>query len=248
MKILFSPSEAKSMKFETKNFINEESFCCKELYGYRVEILNLYQKLLETGDISSLSKLFGIKEKNRIYELKSKNLFQSFTCKAVLRYSGVAYGYLDYPSLSTSSKSFIDNNTIIFSNLFGPIMAKDDIPFYKLKQGETLNGIKTDVHYKKHFLSKLDEMLKDELIIDLRAKFYEKFYTPNQQRITMKFLKNGKTLSHWAKAYRGLILRELSKRRPNSKAQFDKIEFENLKIVEIVESGKILEYIFEIIE
>ena len=248
MKILFSPSESKTTEFDTENFIDRDSFCCEELYDYRIEILNLYQELLDNEEVTSLSKLFGIKDEELVIKLKSKNLFESFTCKAILRYSGVAYKYLDYNSLNKTSKDFIDNNTIIFSNLFGPIMAKDNIPFYKLKQGETLNGTKTEIHYKKHFSSKLDEMLKDELIIDLRAKFYEKFYIPNHPRVTLKFIKNSKVVSHWAKAYRGLLLRELSKYRPNTKSEFENIEFENLKIMEIIEKGKITEYIFEILE
>lgn len=108
------------------------------------------------------------------------------------------------------------------------------IPSYKFKQGETLNGIATEKVYKKEFSSGLDELFKDELILDLRAGFYEKFYTLEQDFITMKFLKGGKSVSHWAKAYRGKVLQTLSKVQPQTKEELLKIEYEGLRFVESV--------------
>lgn len=64
----------------------------------------------------------------------------------------------------------------------------------------------------------------------------------------MKFKKNGKVVSHWAKAYRGIILKELAKYQPQTKEEFEKIEFQNLKIIEILTTKLKSEYIFEIFE
>lgn len=247
MKILFSPSETKTHKTLSPPII-ENSFLFPSLYSKRYHVLNLYQALLDQQDTIMLKTLFGIKDEEKCFELSQNNLFLSLTCKAIERYSGVAYEYLDYVSLGEEEKKYIDSHVIIFSNLFGPLLASDNIPHYKLHQGSTLNGFKPEAFYKEAFTEVLDEMLENEFIIDLRASFYEKFYTLKKPYITMKFLKNGKVVSHFAKAYRGKILRQLSFYAPKNEEEFKKINFSNLKIVEILNIKLKTEYVFEIVD
>ena len=245
MKILFSPSETKS-DLSLNLPINEDSFCCKKLYKKREEVIHRYQDILDSGDINRLNKIFGLKNENKSFELAKINIKSASTCKAIQRYTGVAYDYLDYENLGIKQKEFIDNNVIIFSNLFGPILAKDNLPVYRLKQGASIEGFKTEEFYKKNFSQEIDKLLEKEFIIDLRAGFYEKFYKLDLPHITMKFIKNGKVISHWAKAYRGKILKELSKYQPDSKSEFENINFENLKIQEIISKKNSFEYVFQI--
>jgi cytoplasmic iron level regulating protein YaaA (DUF328/UPF0246 family) len=73
---------------------------------------------------------------------------------------------------------------------------------------------------------------KDD-ILDLRAGYYDKFYKLTKPYTTLKFLKGGKTVSHWAKAYRGLVLRELAKNNISSMEEFMSLEIEGLSIKEI---------------
>ena len=47
--------------------------------------------------------------------------------KAIERYDGVAYDYLKYSDLNNDEKDYIDFNVIIFSNLYGPILASDKV-------------------------------------------------------------------------------------------------------------------------
>jgi cytoplasmic iron level regulating protein YaaA (DUF328/UPF0246 family) len=136
---------------------------------------------------------------------------------------------------------------IIFSNLFGSILAKYPIPNYKLKQGEKLDSFTIEKFYKEHFSDSLDVLLENEFTIDLRAGFYLKFYTPKINHITMKFLKNGKVVSHWAKAYRGAIAKELAHFQPENEQEFQKIHFENLEIKEIIKRKNSNEYTFNIV-
>ena len=134
---------------------------------------------------------------------------------------------------------------MIFSNLFGVLKAGDvGLPDYKLKQGETFNNLKIEKFYMDNFSFALDKYLENEDIIDLRAGFYEKFYKINKPYVTMKFIKDGKVVSHWAKAYRGIILKLLAKNSIktisifiNSSIVFIEelmnMEIENLSIEEI---------------
>ncbi|MDD2383091.1 MAG: YaaA family protein [Sulfurospirillaceae bacterium] len=247
MKILFSPSETKT-SHGTFQPISEQSFLFPELYSKRLEVLKRYQDILNQCDLTTLQQLFGIKDKSKCLELATSDIFSTLTYKAIERYSGVAYESLSYHTLSQEEKDFLDHNTIVFSNLFGPLLANNLLPDYKLHQGISLLGFRPELFYKDIFTPALDSFLKNEFIIDLRAGFYEKFYTLKQPYITMKFLKNGKVVSHFAKAYRGLMLRELAHYKPINEDALRLIRFENLSIYEIVTSKLKTEYVFNIID
>jgi cytoplasmic iron level regulating protein YaaA (DUF328/UPF0246 family) len=234
MKILFAPSEAKSDDCDGKTFSND-SFIFPELFQKRLEVLNLYSDFLKSASKDERSKLFGSK-KSEIIDYYSSDIFERCGTKVIKRYNGVAYEYLDYESLSEKSKEYIDENLIIFSNLFGPLRAGDSgLIDYKLKQGEKIDTFKVEDFYKKNFSSVLDEFLKDEDIVDLRAGFYEKFYKINQSHITMKFIKDGKVVSHWAKAYRGIVLKQMAQNRVQSIDELLNLKVENLDFIEIRE-------------
>ncbi|EGK8049090.1 YaaA family protein, partial [Campylobacter lari] len=185
MKILFSPSESKS-KTNTQTCINENSFVFSNLYNKRLEVLTKYKNHIKQCSEGELEKFFGIKDKNEMQEL-TQDIITKDTIKAIQRYNGVAFDYLDYENLSEVSREYIDENVLIFSNLFGPILAKDLIPYYKLKQGEKIKDFNIEKFYKDNFSDEIDKFLENELIIDLRAKFYEKFYTIKKPFLTFTF-------------------------------------------------------------
>ncbi len=245
MKILFSPSEAKS-DFSDSLALNQDSLCFKNKFQKRVEVLTLYNDFIESTSIQNLTKLFGIKDESECYRLKQINILKSSTCKAIQRYSGVAYQYLDFQTLNKDYQNWLCSNTLIFSNLFGPVLAGDMLPYYRMKQTSNIDGFKPEQFYKKEFSQEIDNYIGSNLVIDLRAGFYEKFYTLTCKHITMKFKKNGKVVSHWAKAYRGKVLRELAKYQPNSIEEFENINFDGLAIEEIIEKKLKREYIFKI--
>ncbi len=245
MKILFSPSESKSLE-NSCGSIKLDTFLFSSLADKREYALKQYQNFIDSATQDKLKKLFGIKNENILKTLKHISIFKDNTQKAILRYNGVGYEYIDYGSLSPNEQKFLDNNMIIFSNLFGPILAKECIPYYKLKQGEKIESFSFESFYKKEFSYSLDKYLEDELVIDLRAAFYDKFYLPSTRYYTFKFLKNGKVVSHWAKAYRGKMARELAVYKPKDEKELMDIEFENLKIKEIKEIKNKKELTFEI--
>ncbi len=242
MKILLAPSETKNSGGDLPFDLNSLLF--KDLYTTRLKILHRYINILQNGDITVLSKMFGIKKENDILKYK-KDIVNETTMKAIERYSGVAFDYLEYKSLNNNAQNYIDENVILFSNLFGPIRASDYIPEYKLKQGEPIGDIRSEKIYNEHSYI-LEEYLKDEDILDLRAGFYDKFYKPTKSYTTLKFIKNGKVVSHWAKAYRGLVLREIAKANISSIEEFMKLSIENLSIYEIQTKKNKTEIIYNI--
>jgi len=245
MKILFSPSEAKRSGGEDIE-IDRSNYLFEELFDKREEILNRYNEYVLRSDDKALMKLFGVKKKDMIDRYK-KDIYTLPTLKAVERYSGVAYEYLKYNTLNQKAREYIDKNCIIFSNLFGPILAGDKgVPEYKLKQGEKIGDLAVEKFYQEQFSKALDEYLGDLPFLDLRAGFYDKFYKPRSPYITLKFIKDGKVVSHWAKAYRGLVLKEIAINDIKRVEDFMDMPIQNLSIKEILKRGIRTEVVYEI--
>ena len=232
MKILFSPSETK-FKNPSDKLLDNGSFIFPELFEKRMQIVKLYQDYINSASNEQLSKLFGTKKQD-IIDYHKGDLLNKSILKVIQRYDGVAFDYLKYTELDTQAQHYIDNNVIIFSNLFGPILAGDyGIPDYKLKQGEKINGFAIEKFYNEYFSAALDNYFEDEDILDLRAGFYEKFYKIKKPYTTMKFIKDGKVVSHWAKAYRGIVVNTMAKENINSLSGLMNMNIRNLSIVEI---------------
>lgn len=125
-------------------------------------------------------------------------------------------------------------------------MIVDLIPDYKYKQGAKLPNFALEKFYLDNFSDALDEYL-DEEIIDLRAGYYDKFYkTKNKKVLTFKFLKDGKVVSHWAKHYRGELLKILAQNSVQSFAEFMNLELENLELEEIQDKKNVQTLIMNI--
>ena len=239
MKILIAPAESKlnGGKYPPINLSK---------FSIQKEVILAYDEFIQNSSIKTLSKWFGLKDLNLVEEYK-KSILTLPTTKAIQRYIGVAFEAIDYNNLSEKAQKYLDKNLFIFSNLFGVIKANCLIPNYKFKQGAILPSFNQEKYYKQYLKKYLDNLLDDE-IIDLRAKYYNKYYQiTNKKVITFKFLKNGKVVSHWAKHYRGQIVKEIAINNINSFNELKKIEFKNLQIIEIQEKKNIQTIIMNII-
>ena len=239
---LFSPSEGK----------NQGGVLPKErdiLFGCepRTNILNTYNTIVNSGDQETIKTLFGIKKESDIAPY-IEDLFSAPKMPAIERYSGVAFGYLDFPTLPPEAQEYLKKQVIIFSNLYGSVLGGNLIANYKVKQGNNINDIAPDKFYKERFSYQLDLQLMGHEILDLRAGYYDKFYKTKQEYTTLKFLKGGKTVSHWAKAYRGIVLRELALHQVDSVEEFMKLEIEALKVEEIKIVKNKKEIVYSIID
>ncbi|MEJ2488839.1 MAG: peroxide stress protein YaaA, partial [Sulfurovaceae bacterium] len=196
-------------------------------------------------DTSKAKEIFKLKKESDIHHYQTIAL-GSKTKKAVQRYTGVAFDHLEYSSLDANAQHYIDDNVVIFSNLFGPIKAGNKIPEYRLAQGSAIEEIELDRYYAPLIKEMLDSEFEDEDILDIRAGYYDRFYIPAKNYTTLKFIKDGKVVSHWAKAYRGLVLREIAKAKAASIDAFMSLEIENLHLEEIQTRKNRTEIIYRI--
>ena len=239
LKILFSPSEGKNSGGEEIQ---------QKLLGAdnaRDEILNAYNQIALSNNEEQIKSLFGIKKFSDCIPY-IKDVYNSELMCAIQRYQGVAYDYLEYTSLNENAQAYLKKNTIIFSNLYGPILGGDTIANYKVKQGNNIGEVVPDKFYKERFTYQLDLYFNNDEILDLRAGYYDKFYKVTKPYTTLKFLKNGKTVSHWAKAYRGLVLKELAKHNISSIEEFMNLEIDTLQVHEIKVTKNKTEIIYNI--
>ncbi len=243
MKILLAPSETKrsggDLSFDPSTLLFDA------LTPHRIKLLHTYTNVLQKGDMPTLSKMFGLKKESDILKYK-RDIIHELSMKAIERYTGVAFDYLGYGELNANVQAYIDSHVILFSNLFGPIRASDLIPEYKLKQGEAVDDIKVEKFFHEHAADLVEAYLKEDEILDLRAGFYDKFYKPQKEYTTLKFIKEGKVVSHWAKAYRGIVLREIAKAGIESIEEFMKLPIEGLSIFEIQTKKNKTEIIYTI--
>jgi len=231
MTILLAPAETKQ-----SGGINAP-LDVRRLHDFQKEVLESYEEQIKNSSIEELSSWFGLKNLKEVEKFK-RSILDLPTLKAIQRYTGVAFDAIGYNNLDRKAKTFIDDNTYIYSNLFGMIRANFTIPEYKFKQGKVLKEFDNIKLFKKNLKPILDNILGDE-ILDLSASHYNKFYKPSANVITFKFLKDGKVVSHWAKHYRGAVLKEIAL---NSISNFEELlnhNFDGLELKEIQEKKNI---------
>jgi hypothetical protein len=245
MFILFSPSEGKAVGGTTEKSV-KNSFLFPELFDQRLAVVRAYSDYVMNAKNEDLIKLFGTKNQ-KVIDYYREDILKRPSMKVIERYQGVAYEYLDYKTLSKGQKNWVEKTTIIFSNLFGPMLAGDrGLPDYKLKQGEKIGALAPENVYKKSFTTALDDLLSDEPYLDLRAGFYNKFYKPISSYTTLKFIKNGKVLSHLSKACRGIVLRQAAIRNIQTMDEFMNIKIENFQVEDVIEDGIHREIVYQI--
>jgi len=244
--ILLAPSEGKRPGGE--GAFDPCRLFPEPLCPLRRQLLDEYRRRVRSGDPNTLYKLFGLKKADDVARYASQDPLNAPVLPAVERYSGVAFDHLDYQTLPERAQTYVRQRTIIFSNLFGPILAGDPLPDYRLTQGAPLGEIRPEVEYRKAASPLLDRYLEGKEILDLRAGFYDKFYKPSLPYTTLKFLKNGKVVSHWAKAYRGLVLRHLALHDIESIEAFLALPIPGLVLEEIREGRLRREVIYRIDE
>lgn len=106
------------------------------------------------------------------------------------------------------------DDVIVFSGLFGVVRAGDRIPDHRLSMGVKLPGAGAlATYWKKAMLGLLLEGAASEAarpVLDLRSGTYSSACPAPKGSLAVSVLTaEGKTVSHWAKLWRGKLAREL---------------------------------------
>ncbi|WP_104721095.1 YaaA family protein [Helicobacter mesocricetorum] len=234
MWILFSPSEKKKTS-HSQEIKTKKEFYKDFLTPNLEEVLNAYYAFLTSASDEELKKLLGVKNLNMNEIALLQNIFKIPLLKAILRYDGVAFRALDYEKLPLNSQEYIDRQVLIFSNLFGLLKANDLIPYYDLKQGNGFLGFESKKFYAKNKEKYLKFLDKEKEILDLRAGFYQQCLPIPSTFLVYEpiFIKNQKKVSHYAKYYRGILLRECANNNLKTLKELECLMIEGLNILDI---------------
>lgn len=147
---------------------------------------------------------------------------RSATMAAIDRYTGVLYDALDVTTLPKRTRSRLDTDVVIFSGLFGAVMAGDPVPDYKLKMGGTLPGIgNVSLLWRAKITDVMSPMLDDRVLWNLLPKEHDNAWNcPTEattRTMSVKFLDEARrekrapraftTVNHWNKLLKGALVR-----------------------------------------
>ncbi|WP_344918429.1 peroxide stress protein YaaA [Streptosporangium oxazolinicum] len=130
------------------------------------------------------------------------------TLAAADLYTGVLYDNLGLASLSPEAAARASERLLIFSGLWGLLRIGDRVPPYRLSMGvrlPPLGGL--GAFWRRSITPLLDA--EPGLVVDLRSSTYAAAWHPGGRAVAVRVLKDGKVVSHMAKATRGVIARSL---------------------------------------
>jgi len=132
-------------------------------------------------------------------------------------YTGVLYEALDAASLGASVAKRLHKHVVVFSALWGMIRLDDRIPAYRCPAGINLPGVGPVAALWRRQIPSLTD--GHGLVVDLRSGPYAAMAKVNA--VTIKVMHEGKVVSHFNKAVKGRLVRDLMTcgATPRSKAE-----------------------------
>ncbi|MFI7130530.1 YaaA family protein [Nonomuraea sp. NPDC050153] len=130
------------------------------------------------------------------------------TLPAADLYTGVLYDNLGLGTLDDEARRRAEESVLIFSGLWGVVRITDLIPPYRLSMGVNLPSLGGLAAFWRPLIAK--ELDRDSgLVVDLRSATYASAWQPGERSVTVRVFRDGKVVSHMAKATRGEIARAL---------------------------------------
>ncbi|GGT10550.1 YaaA family protein [Nonomuraea spiralis] len=130
------------------------------------------------------------------------------TLPAAELYTGVLYDNLALNTLDDAARARAEESVLIFSGLWGVLRVTDRVPPYRLSMGVSLPPLGgLAAYWRPHLAKELDRV--PGLVVDLRSSTYAGAWQPGDRSVSVRVFRDGKVVSHMAKATRGEIARVL---------------------------------------
>ncbi|MGV9774505.1 YaaA family protein [Streptosporangium sp. NPDC003464] len=139
---------------------------------------------------------------------KDRALRTAPTLTAAELYTGVLYDNLGLASLSPGAAGRAAESVLIFSGLWGLLRIGDRVPPYRLAMGVRLppmGGL--GAYWRRAVTPVLDA--RPGLVVDLRSSSYATAWQPGGRAVAVRVFRDGKVVTHMAKATRGVVARSL---------------------------------------
>jgi cytoplasmic iron level regulating protein YaaA (DUF328/UPF0246 family) len=207
MRIVLPPSETKLSGGDGPP-LDLDSLAFPSLTGLRSQLVDELGQLSRDTEAAITALKLGAKGEGLL--AANREIATSPTLQAIARYTGVVYDALDYPSLDEAAKAHANQVLWVFSALFGPLRATDQIPNYRLSADSTLAGGKL----AKRWGVVAGDIWPGGFTLDLRSEAYRQL-APLQvgSGVFVRMVTDGPrgrvSLGHRNKATKGNLVRHL---------------------------------------
>lgn len=222
MLILLPPSEGKNREAAGPPVDLSELAFAEHLSGQRERLLDVLAKQATISRKRALAAL-GIPESQAEDVDRNGGLRRAPTAPAAEIYTGVLYERLGFDSLSAAARGRAQQHILIASALWGFLRPGDAIPYYRLSATAKLPRIGGLAAFWRSALAeamRAAELDQPDLpILDMRSGGYAAAWKPREAAIysvrpLTEYLDGSrKPVSHWAKATRGEVARQLLQAR-----------------------------------
>ncbi|MGH3433856.1 MAG: YaaA family protein [Thermocrispum sp.] len=201
MLILLPPSETKSTGGDGGP-LQLESLSWPELTPARGKLIDAVVAL--AADVPASRAALGLSANQDAEVARNAGLWSSRTAPALSRYTGVLYDALGAGGFSRFERARAERRLAVASAVFGLLRPADRIPAYRLSGGSTVPGIGSLRRLWRPALQPVLAALPHPLL-DLRSGDYAAL-APAPQAVTVRVVgPDGKTVSHFNKAYKGKL-------------------------------------------
>lgn len=206
MRIVLPPSETKQPGGRDDSRLDWASLVLPELTSTREAIA---ADLIALSASPQASKALGLGSKGAEWLEANKELLSSPVMPAIERYTGVVFDALSYATLDDAGRVRAGEMLWLFSALFGPILATDLIPRYRLSFDSKLPGESLKARWGAHAKA----IWAHDFTIDLRSEGYRALapLTPGSGVFirVVKDLSGGVAAGHANKTTKGLFVRSM---------------------------------------
>ncbi|RQD75014.1 MAG: YaaA family protein [Halanaerobium sp. MSAO_Bac5] len=229
MKIILSPSKTQNheRKREEKGRAILKEDKTKELFEY---LKSLSKEELKT-ELDIQGNLL-----DRTYQFYQEHSFDDQTLPAIECYNGAVFKQLDLESYAEKEFSYLEENLIILSPMYGPLHSDTEIWPYRLEMSLKPNNINLYEYWQEEMKAYFADV---DLIINLASNEYSKVVEKNYQGKIIDFYfkeekEDGslKTIGYYVKQNRGKLLNKLIKNQVNSLDKIKEIELDGYKFNE----------------
>jgi cytoplasmic iron level regulating protein YaaA (DUF328/UPF0246 family) len=226
--VLLPPSEGKTQP-ASGSPLNLASLSSPALTPTRDLILRTLVRMSQ-GNATLAAKRLGLGPTQLDEVARNAALPDAPTARADTVYTGVLYENWSPGTASASGRAHADETVAIASALFGVVRAGDHIPAYRLSAGVTLPRIgPIDARWRQPLGKAIAQLVGDGMLVDLRSGAYANLHKPTgdvaTRTATVRVLTatNGvrKVVSHFNKATKGTIVRDLCEHRVDAASPED---------------------------
>jgi len=206
MRIVLPPSETKQPGGQADSHLEWSSLVLPELTATREQIASDLVALSTSPDAP---KALGLGAKGAEWLEANRELLSSPVMPAIERYTGVVFDALGFETMNEGARQRVAECVWLFSALFGPILATDRIPRYRLSFDSKLPGETLKSRWGVH----AEAIWAHDFTVDLRSEGYRALAPlPPGSGVFVRVVKDlsgGAAAGHANKATKGRFVRAI---------------------------------------